>query len=720
MSWTAGQTLQNGKYCIERELGRGGVGITYLALHQRLNKQVVIKALNCNGIREQVGRSRFPRVLQTCEERFSREAKLLARCEHPNIVRVIDISEEPTETPDGKMSFMVMDYIPGQNLLEMVKEEGALAEDKALAYIRQIGSALLQVHSIGLLHRDVKPQNIMVHERSDQAILIDFGIAREFSPQTYTIAYSPGFASPEHHSGRCTTASDVYSLAATLYFLFTEETPPNANFLHEPDYADSLQCLTERASPTVHQAILRALAYQPEQRPQTVDQWLRELDGELAPSCSSSNTSTSNTTDKAAEATVQFLVSPTAATVPLPPPLPQPTASETLLEKPKPAISQIPSTPSPRSEAPIPETPVSVPVPQPSALKTSTPQPSSSPISASPVEKLPVEKLVEAPVSSSVTLTDVLSPSVQSDQVDGVARTLVEPVPLRESTGKSAQPSRATVAGTIVEPQVNGSAKTVADPGSDQVLSVSGLEPHPGARQLGSTTRVEAPAKSRTQLLLASGALSVVLLLGTGWFMSRQSQAQQAQIEQQATEEQAQQEQEQAAREQAAQEQAAQEQIQQAQQEQLAQDQETLARAKGSAATDLAVAIQTAKTIQPNSPVYAEAQQQSFNWQATLLQEHLVTINPDFGLIKPKIRVEADLITVTYDASVNTQLQATDGIKTLALAFMDALRSKYTDFNQLVVYPQTGKQQVAIWATQWTEFRNGKISEEQLFQVSNR
>jgi serine/threonine protein kinase len=162
-----GKSLQGGKYTLEQELGRGGFGITFRANHRYLGQPVVIKTLN-ESLRRDPKFAEFDR-------KFQDEARRLASCVHPNIVRVSDFFVE-----DGQ-PYMVMDYIAGQNLGHVVGTNNPLPENLAILYITQIGAALKAVHQKGLLHRDVKPQNIILRQNTQEVVLIDFGIAREFT-----------------------------------------------------------------------------------------------------------------------------------------------------------------------------------------------------------------------------------------------------------------------------------------------------------------------------------------------------------------------------------------------------------------------------------------------------------------------------------------------------------------------------------------------------------
>ncbi|MEO0867399.1 MAG: serine/threonine-protein kinase [Cyanobacteria bacterium J06642_11] len=260
-----GASLQKGKYVIEAELGHGGFGVTYRAIRHPLNQQVVIKTL------------RWPEIASNQSQQlkqFEDEARRLARCQHPHIVKVTDFFVEAGQP------YLVMDFIPGQPLSAMIFPRRPLAEARALHYIRQIADALQTVHQQGLLHRDIKPQNIMI--AGDKAVLIDFGIARELTSgqtQTHTNLVSEGYAPLEQYlpKARRSAASDVYGLAGTLYSAVTGEVPV-ASVLRSHQPLPSPRQFNPQLSQVTEQAILQGMALELPQRPQSVATWLRLLD----------------------------------------------------------------------------------------------------------------------------------------------------------------------------------------------------------------------------------------------------------------------------------------------------------------------------------------------------------------------------------------------------------------------------------------------------------
>jgi serine/threonine protein kinase len=272
MAWVSGQKLQGGKYTIEQELGKGGFGITYRARDNN-GRQVVIKTLN------EIVQSRpdFAKFQQD----FLNEALRLAKCSHPHIVRVDEVIQE------GALWCMVMEYIDGEDLATRIENQGALPEVEALKYIQQIGEALTVVHNNSLLHRDIKPQNIMVRSGQSEAVLIDFGIAREFTQnltQTHTQTLTPAFAPIEQYDKRAKRGAytDIYALAATLYFLLTGELPAPAPVRTMIKLVEPKQ-LNSQISDRVNWAIIKGMEIKPEDRPQSMQEWLALLGIDFAP-----------------------------------------------------------------------------------------------------------------------------------------------------------------------------------------------------------------------------------------------------------------------------------------------------------------------------------------------------------------------------------------------------------------------------------------------------
>ncbi|MBD2410759.1 SUMF1/EgtB/PvdO family nonheme iron enzyme [Nostoc calcicola FACHB-3891] len=265
--WKSGYQLQNGKYTIENDLAQGGFGITYLARDEN-NQPVVIKTLNETVQR----RPDFAKLQQD----FLNEAVKLANCNHSHVVKVREVF------PEGQLWCMAMEYIEGEHLADRVQRLGVLSEAEALGYIQQIGEALTVVHQNGLLHRDVKPANIIVRSHKREAVLIDFGIAREFIPdltQIHTPYLSHCFAPIEQYQTVAPRGAytDIYALAATLYFLLTNRLPPVAPNRATGTVLKLPQQINSNISDRVNQAILKGMELESENRPQTMQEWLESL-----------------------------------------------------------------------------------------------------------------------------------------------------------------------------------------------------------------------------------------------------------------------------------------------------------------------------------------------------------------------------------------------------------------------------------------------------------
>jgi serine/threonine protein kinase len=231
-------------------------------------QQVVIKTLKDDLLRDP--------NFATFRDKFHDEALKLSLCKpHPNIVQI------DTYFTHDDFPCIAMEYVPGKDLCKLVERRGLLSETEALNYIRQVGEAVTLVHEKGFLHRDIKPQNIMVRDNQD-AVLIDFGLARDFIPDrtqqmTYGLTY--GFAPPEQYEeiGRFAEYTDVYALAATLYYLLTSTTPPAAHFRAFNPALESKFQINPNISDAVHQAIMEGMEMDETKRPQSVQKWLAML-----------------------------------------------------------------------------------------------------------------------------------------------------------------------------------------------------------------------------------------------------------------------------------------------------------------------------------------------------------------------------------------------------------------------------------------------------------
>lgn len=237
-------TLQGGKYRIEKMLGQGGFGITYLAVQIGLDRKVAVKEFFMKELCERnestshvtLGTQGSKETVNRFREKFLKEARNIAKLNHPNIVRVIDIFEE------NGTAYYVMEYAENGSLADKVKREGYLSEPIATRYIKQVAEALNYIHARNMNHLDIKPGNIMLNEE-DNAILIDFGLSKQYDAttgsQTSTtpVGISHGYAPMEQYKeggvGEFSPETDIYALGATFFKLLTGITPPSASDVYE-------------------------------------------------------------------------------------------------------------------------------------------------------------------------------------------------------------------------------------------------------------------------------------------------------------------------------------------------------------------------------------------------------------------------------------------------------------------------------------------------------
>ena len=200
-----------GQYEIERLLGQGGMGAVYLARDLTLDRPVAIKVIS-----QEVAAG------DELHERFLREARLVARLRHPNIVTVFSAG-----AADGQLYF-VMELVPGESLRELIQREGRLDPPKVHRLVGELAMALHHAHEHGVIHRDVKPENILVDRETGRPMLTDFGIARALEKEgTLTglgvLLGSPRYMSPEQATGDATIdgRSDLYALSLVGYEMLT-------------------------------------------------------------------------------------------------------------------------------------------------------------------------------------------------------------------------------------------------------------------------------------------------------------------------------------------------------------------------------------------------------------------------------------------------------------------------------------------------------------------
>ena len=256
-----GQMLQD-RYRLVAQLGQGGMGAVYRAWDTRLGVPVALKEMV-----PQPGLD--AETLAQMQAQFRQEAMILARLSHPHLVNVTDFFEE------GGRVYLVMRFIEGESLADRIARHGPLPEAQVMAWAGQLLDALAYCHGEGVLHRDIKPQNIIIRD-DGQAILVDFGLVKLWNPedpQTRTVMRgmgTPEYAPPEQYGTRrqhTDPRSDLYSLGATLYHALTGRLPPSASDrMATPEHFAPLREITESVSPAVEASILKAMALPLEQR----------------------------------------------------------------------------------------------------------------------------------------------------------------------------------------------------------------------------------------------------------------------------------------------------------------------------------------------------------------------------------------------------------------------------------------------------------------------
>ncbi|MDR1722423.1 MAG: protein kinase [Tannerella sp.] len=285
---TAGTLLNRDMYRIERVIGSGGFGITYYVLDAKLKHFAVkeyfidgrcVRDGNGNVVPQTIPNEVYKKYL----DRFVEEAQTLARFQHSNIVRVNRVFYE------RNTAYMVMDYIEGQTLKAAVQQTAGkrLEYDVAVNYILQISDAVEFVHAKNILHRDIKPDNIIITP-SNQAILIDFGSARDFEDDRtidHSVIITPGYAPFEQYSkiARRGSYTDIYALGATFYYCLTGCIPTDAvERMHNDDLLPPSRFNTAIPS-RADKTIMKAMQLKSENRYQKIEVFRKDLMGVYPP-----------------------------------------------------------------------------------------------------------------------------------------------------------------------------------------------------------------------------------------------------------------------------------------------------------------------------------------------------------------------------------------------------------------------------------------------------
>jgi eukaryotic-like serine/threonine-protein kinase len=282
-------TLLNGRYRLEARIGTGGMSTVYRAIDETLERPVAIKLMN----REIASDS-------DQLERFRREARAVARLSHPHIVGVIDAGED-----DGR-PYIVFEYVEGETLKERIRRMGELPISEAVAYAIEIARALAAAHAHHIVHRDVKPQNVLIDEEGS-AKVTDFGIARSLDEDGLTVdgrvLGTTDYVSPEQALGHAVTGqSDLYSLGIVLYEMLTGEVPFKGEnqvavaMRHVRDPMPDVQALRPEVSASLAAVLDRATAKELHERYRGDEELIAELEEVLALEAARAGTATGEAT----------------------------------------------------------------------------------------------------------------------------------------------------------------------------------------------------------------------------------------------------------------------------------------------------------------------------------------------------------------------------------------------------------------------------------------
>jgi serine/threonine-protein kinase len=261
MTLSEGQMLQ-GRYRIASQLGEGGMGSVYSAWDTRLNIAVALKEMMPQPDLD-------AETLAQLRQQFRQEAQILARLNHPHLVRVGDFFEE------GGNAYLAMDLVEGVSLSELIAQRGALDEAQVLVWAEQLLNALAYCHSQGIIHRDIKPQNVIIRQ-DGRAVLVDFGLVKLWDPndpRTKTAMRgmgTPEYAPPEQYevqAGHTDPRSDIYGLGATLYHALAGQAPPTATLrMADPEQFQALGTVIRGVNKQVENAIMKSMELARSQR----------------------------------------------------------------------------------------------------------------------------------------------------------------------------------------------------------------------------------------------------------------------------------------------------------------------------------------------------------------------------------------------------------------------------------------------------------------------
>jgi eukaryotic-like serine/threonine-protein kinase len=263
-------TVLSGRYRLEAKLGSGGMSTVYLARDQTLDRQVAVKVMH-REMSEQADQL----------ERFRQEARSVAKLSHPNVVSVIDAGE------DGGHPYIVFEYVEGETLKQRINRDGALEPQEAIAYAIEIARGLSVAHARNMVHRDIKPQNILI-DAEGRAKLTDFGISRQLEQDGMTatgrVLGTTDYVAPEQAMGhKVDPRSDIYSLGVVLYEMLVGQVPFSADsqvgvaMKHVNEELPDVQRRRPEVSAAVALVVERSTAKDPGERYQHVGEMIDDL-----------------------------------------------------------------------------------------------------------------------------------------------------------------------------------------------------------------------------------------------------------------------------------------------------------------------------------------------------------------------------------------------------------------------------------------------------------